>query len=71
MEKTDEYQKIDASELPPALVEALLKDYPTSKLGQAFKNRYGKYKLTMVLQSGTKRTVHIDSHGRWLPRTQL
>ncbi len=68
VEKTDEYQKIDASELPPAVVEALLKDYPTSKLSQAFKNRYGKYKLIMVLQSGTRRTVYIDSYGRWLPK---
>lgn len=61
----EEYKKIDSSELPPAVIQALLKDYPTSRLGQAFKNRYGKYKLVMVLKNGTRRTVYIDAYGRW------
>ena len=61
----NEFKKIDAGELPPAVVQALLKDYPTSRLYQAFKNQRGKYKLIMVLKSGTRRTVYIDSYGRW------
>lgn len=61
----DTYKKIDAKELPPAVVEALLKEYPTSKLSQAFKNHQDKFKLIMVLKSGTRRTVYIDAYGRW------
>ncbi len=61
----DEFERIDPSELPPAVVQTLIKDYPTSRLSQAFKNRQGKYKLIMVLKSGTKRTVYIDAYGRW------
>ena len=61
----DTYKKIDAKNLPLAVVEALLKGYPTSKLSQAFKNHQDKFKLIMVLKSGTRRTVHIDAYGRW------
>ncbi len=60
------FKKIEAKELPQAVVEALLKEYPTSKLGAAYKNHEDKYKLIMVLQSGTRRTVYIDAYGRWL-----
>ncbi|MET1258815.1 hypothetical protein ABV409_05710 [Flagellimonas sp. DF-77] len=62
---TDGFKKIDSAELPPPVVEALLKDYPTSRLKEAYKNPQGKYKLIMVLKSGTKRTVYIDAYGRW------
>ena len=61
----DTYKKIDAKELPLAVVEALLKEYPTSKLSQAFKNHQDQFKLIMVLKSGTTRTVFIDAYGRW------
>lgn len=60
------FEKISASELPPPVVEALLKDYPTSKLAGAFRNEKGDFKLLMVLKSGTKRTVYIDSQGHWI-----
>jgi len=62
----DTFKKIDAKELPPAVVETLLKDYPTSKLSQAFRNHQNKFKLIMVLKSGTRRTVYIDAYGRWV-----
>ena len=64
----DEFERIDPSELPPAVVQTLIKDYPTSRLSQAFKNRQGKYKLIMVLKSGTKRIVYIDAYGRWITK---
>lgn len=63
---TDEYKKIKSSELTPPVVEELLKQYPTSKLGAAYKNSKGEFKLIMVLKSGTRRTVYIDSNGNWL-----
>ncbi|MEM8506975.1 MAG: hypothetical protein AAF717_04060 [Bacteroidota bacterium] len=62
---TDEFKKIDPAELPAAVVQALIKEYPTSRLSEAFKNRQGKYKLIMVLKSGSRRTVYIDTYGRW------
>lgn len=64
----DEYKKIKSSELPPAVVEEILKQYPTSKLRQAYKNNQNKYKLVMVLSSGTARTVYIDAYGRWIQK---
>ncbi len=63
---TDNFKKIDAGDLPPAVVESLIKDYPTSTLSQAYKNNQGKYKLIMVLKSGARKTVYIDTYGRWI-----
>ena len=62
---SDNYKKVDSSELTPAVVEQILKEYPTSKLGAVYKNNRGQFKLIMVLQSGTRRTVYIDQYGRW------
>ena len=60
-----EYKKVTSSELTPAVVEQILKEYPTSKLAAVYKNSKGQFKLIMVLQSGTRRTVYIDQYGRW------
>ncbi|MEP2280718.1 hypothetical protein [Maribacter sp.] len=62
----DEYVKIKSSELTPPVIEEILKQYPTSKLGGAFKNDKGEFKLIMVLKSGTRKTVYIDQHGNWM-----
>lgn len=64
----DEYEKIKSSDLPPAVVEEILKQYPTSKLRQAYKNDKNTFKLVMVLKSGTARTVYIDAYGRWIQK---
>lgn len=64
----DEYKKISSMELTPPVVEELLKQYPTSKLGAAYRNSKGEFKLVMVLKSGTRRTVYIDSYGNWLDK---
>jgi len=63
---TDEYVKIKSSELTPPVIEEILKQYPTSKLGGAYKNDRGEFKLIMVLKSGTRRTVYIDQYGNWI-----
>ncbi|TVZ15795.1 hypothetical protein [Maribacter sp. MAR_2009_72] len=63
---TDEYVKIKSSELTPPVIEEILKQYPTSKLGAAYKNNSGEFKLVMVLKSGTRRTVYIDQYGNWI-----
>ena len=63
--KEGEYKKVDSSELTPAVVEQILKEYPTSKLAAVYKNDKGQFKLIMVLQSGSRRTVYIDQYGRW------
>jgi hypothetical protein len=62
----DEFVKIKSSELTPPVIEEILKQYPTSKLGGAYKNDKGEFKLIMVLKSGTRRTVYIDQHGNWI-----
>lgn len=63
---TDEYVKIKSSELTPPVIEEILKQYPTSKLGGAYKNDRGEFKLIMILKSGTRRTVYIDQYGNWI-----
>ena len=62
----DDFKKIPSSELTPAVVEEILKEYPTSKLGAAYRNSRGVFKLVMVLKSGTRRTVYIDPYGNWI-----
>jgi len=62
----DEFKKVTSKELTPKVVEELLKEYPTSKLGGVYKNSKGEFKLIMVLASGTRRTVYIDENGNWL-----
>ncbi|TLP82604.1 hypothetical protein [Maribacter sp. ACAM166] len=64
----DEFVKIKSSELTSPVVEQILKQYPTSKLGAAYKNDRGEFKLIMVLKSGTRRTVFIDQHGNWITK---
>ena len=63
---TEEFKKVTSKELTPQIVEELLKQYPTSKLGGVYKNPKGEFKLIMVLKSGTRRTVFIDANGNWL-----
>lgn len=62
---TEEFKKVDSSQLTPPVVEQILKEYPTSKLGAVYMNNKGQFKLIMVLQSGSRRTVYIDQYGRW------
>ncbi len=62
----EEFKKVTSKELTPQIVDELLKEYPTSKLGGVYKNDKGEFKLIMVLKSGTRRTVYIDSYGNWL-----
>jgi hypothetical protein len=52
---------VSASELTPPVIDELLKQYPTSKLAAVYRNDKGDFKLIMVLQSGTRRTVYIDA----------
>ncbi|WP_339836470.1 hypothetical protein [uncultured Maribacter sp.] len=66
MNSVDEYIKIKSNQLTPPVIEEILKQYPTSKLGAAYKNDNGDFKLVMVLKSGTRRTVYIDQHGNWM-----
>ena len=63
--KEGEFKKVDSSELTPAVVEQILKEYPTSKLAAVYKNDKGQFKLIMILPSGYSRTVYIDQYGRW------
>ncbi|WP_396636579.1 hypothetical protein [Maribacter sp. R77961] len=65
---TDDFKKVSSKELTPPVVEELLKQYPTSKLGAVYKNSNGEFKLIMVLKSGTRRTVYIDSYGNWFKK---
>ncbi|MFD0798993.1 hypothetical protein ACFQZJ_16085 [Maribacter chungangensis] len=64
----EEFKKVTSKELTHKVVEQLLKEYPTSKLGGVYKNDKGEFKLIMVLKSGTRRTVYIDSNGNWLKK---
>ena len=61
----DEFKRVKSSELTPPVIEQILKEYPTSKLAAVYKNDKGEFKLIMVLQSGSRRTVFIDQYGRW------
>jgi hypothetical protein len=70
MNSVDEYVKIKSNQLTPPVIEEILKQYPTSKLGAAYKNDKGDFKLIMVLKSGTRRIVYIDQHGNWINKNK-
>lgn len=65
---SEEFKKVSASELTPPVIDELLKQYPTSKLAAVYRNDKGDFKLIMVLQSGTRRTVYIDAYGNWFKK---
>lgn len=67
----DDYERISSSELTPPVIEEILKQYPTSKLGAAYRNTEGEFKLIMVLKSGTRRTVYIDQYGNWIKKKKV
>lgn len=65
---SDDFKKVTSKELTPKVIEELLKQYPTSKLGAIYLNSKREFKLIMILKSGTRRTVYIDEHGNWLKK---
>ncbi|MCG2460220.1 hypothetical protein K8352_05630 [Flavobacteriaceae bacterium F89] len=62
----DGFIKINSGELPGAVIQALIKDFPTSTLRSAFKNSKSQFKLEMVLESGKVMIVYTDAYGNWL-----
>ena len=62
----DGFKKINSGELPGAVIQSLIKDFPTSTLKSAYKNAKSQFKLEMVLESGKVMVVYIDVLGNWL-----
>jgi|SRR5690606_14933398 len=62
----DGFKKINSGELPGAVIQSLIKDFPTSTLKSAYKNSKSQFKLQMVLESGKEMVVYTDILGHWL-----
>ena len=62
----DGFKKINSGELPGAVIQSLIKDFPTSTLRSAYKNSKSQFKLEMVLESGKEMVVFTDILGNWL-----
>lgn len=62
----DGFKKISSGELPGAVVQSLIKDFPTSTLKSAYKNSKSQFKLQMILESGRQMVVYTDILGNWL-----
>lgn len=61
-----EYEKINKSELPEAVVTAVATDFKGSTISEAFKTEDNTYKLVLKNEAGEKGIVYTDATGKWI-----
>lgn len=47
-----------------SLKKSVKRNYPKSKVGKAYKNEQGQYKLEMDREDGTSETMYMDMDGK-------
>jgi len=62
----DEFSAIEISELPEAVVAAVVKSYPSATISKAYVNEAKQYKLEVSLEDGTTGTLYADADGNWI-----
>lgn len=61
----DNFQRIDVSQLPKAIVDAVQRDFSGATIAEAYVNELNIYKLVLV--SGLdKKTFYADAQGNWI-----
>ena len=63
---TEDFAKIEISEIPTAVTEALSTNFPTAKVDKAYVNDEKQYKLEVSLEDGTSGVLYADENGNWL-----
>jgi len=63
----DEFQEIDAAEVPQAITDALAADYPGAEISKAYKNDASEYKLEIIIGEETA-TLYANEGGEWIQK---
>ncbi|OEK08756.1 hypothetical protein A8C32_00315 [Flavivirga aquatica] len=63
-----EFKEITINELPTAVTNAILKDFPSATVSKAYVNNKGQYKLILSIKEESK-TVYANEKGEWLEET--
>jgi|SRR5690606_15735555 len=61
-----DFTEIKLTELPTAITDAVIKDYPDVTLNRAFINGEQKYKLEVTQEDGTSLELYSDANGNWI-----
>lgn len=61
-----DFTEIKLTELPEAITDAVIKDYPDVTLNKAFINGEQKYKLEVTQEDGTSLELYSDANGNWI-----
>jgi hypothetical protein len=61
----DNFQRIDVSQLPKAIVDAVQRDYSGATIAEAYVNELSIYKLVLV-SGPDKKTFYADAQGNWI-----
>ncbi|MEG3659538.1 PepSY-like domain-containing protein [Arenibacter palladensis] len=59
----DDFKKIDQSDLPAAISDAIKRDYPNSTISDAYVNKSEQYKVEVTLENGTSGSLYFDKDG--------
>lgn len=66
-EVQDEFQEIDVAEVPQAITDALVADFPGAELSKAYKNEASEYKLEVVVGEEVS-TLYANESGEWIQK---
>lgn len=61
----DNFQRIDVSQLPKEIVDAVQRDYSGATIAEAYVNELSIYKLVLV-SGPDKKTFYADAQGNWI-----
>lgn len=62
----EDFAEVAVAELPEAVSEAVVKNYPTATINKAYVNEAAQYKLEVSLEDGTSGTLYADADGNWI-----
>ncbi|MGJ8761051.1 MULTISPECIES: hypothetical protein [unclassified Polaribacter] len=66
----DDFKEITLEELPEAVSNAVLKDFPTATVVKAYVNGSEQYKIELTTD-GTESVVYADKDGNWLEESDV
>lgn len=61
----DNFQRIDVSQLPKAIIDAVQRDFSGATIAEAYVNELSIYKLVLV-SGPDKKTFYADAQGNWI-----
>lgn len=63
---TNEFKEIATTDLPAAVSDTVVNNYPTATINKAYVNEENQYKLEVSLEDGTSGILYADEDGNWL-----